>query len=76
MSSKKPEYVWPIQSLHEVWKQLGICEKEATIGCHHGSAVKLGYHFTCRRNLTQRLVDLAILVQPVEACFFNPLVFK
>jgi len=26
-------------SLHKVWKWLGICENDATIGYHHGSAL-------------------------------------
>jgi len=41
---------------------LCICENEATIEYHHGSALKL--RNTCRRSLTQRLVSWSSPVVP------------
>ena len=49
-------------SLHKVWKWLWICENEATINYHHGSAAK--FRNTCRRSLTQRLVRWSSPVVP------------
>jgi len=40
-------------SVHKVWEWLSICENEATIDYHHGSALKLRNRPACRRRLTQ-----------------------
>ena len=48
--------------VYKVWKWLYICENEATIDYHNGSAVKLGN--TCHRYLTQRWVIWSSLVVP------------
>jgi len=39
------------RSLLKMWKWLCVCENEATVYSHHGSAVKL--RNVCRRNLAQ-----------------------
>jgi len=44
-------------SLRKPWKRLCICENEATIDFHHGSAFCNKLRPTCRRNLPQRLVS-------------------
>jgi len=49
-------------SLHKLWKSLSICENEATIHYHHGSALK--FRNTCRRNLTQRFFSWSSPVLP------------
>jgi len=55
MSSKKHEYVGLTQCTQNVKMiVLYICEKETTIGYHHGSAVKLRNTFA---QLNTRLVD-------------------
>jgi len=39
----------PLSLLHKAWKWLCICENEATIDYHHGSAPK--FRISCRRSL-------------------------
>jgi len=48
-------YMFDPLSAHKAWKWLYICEKEATIGYHHGSALNL--RITCRGSLTQQLIN-------------------
>ena len=60
MSSKKHEYVGLTQCTQNVKMiVLYICEKETTIGYHHGSAVKLRNTFA---QLNTRLVDWSAIL--------------
>jgi len=45
-------------SLRKVWKRLCICENEATIDYHHGSALKLRNRPTCRSSFHTRVGKL------------------
>ena len=51
-------------SVHKVWEWLSICENEATIDYHHGSALKLRNRPACRYSLTQWLVSWSSPVVP------------